>query len=499
MNLVGDLRYVSRGEYAAFAGEESAEERERWFRKFRSEQTADSEGMADDAALRAQFDKSRPPGFFGHRHAFSSKGKYGQWLLQKPLMVVINDSAFVHGGLPPLVAKKGLTQLNDELRLQVRDYVKQINALTDAELIDPATNFYDHAEVASHLAADSGSVLSSAMVAALQAVIELNNASVHDASGPLWYRGTVACSTLSEGDVVLSGLQALGVSRIVVGHTPTVTRRVLQRFGGRVIEVDTGMLKSSYHGVGSALIIEGGSIVFVSEQGPETAAPIRHPRRVGLRADILSTVVLEQILASADIVSTETDQTGRTIVILRRDGSKISAVFTGKPRKRGLNTELAAYRLDKLLGLDMVPVTVAREVNGKHGTLQYLPDNTQDEAARVASGRGGSAHCPLPRQWNSMYIFDALIYNESRSLQSMVYNKGNWQLMSMGHARAFSTKRNRPAHLARVTPTLTSTWIDALSALSDETLTEHLGDVLDKKRITALGKRRDLLLSDTKH
>ena len=38
-------------------------------------------------------------------------------------------------------------------------------------------------------------------------------------------------------------------------------------------------------------------------------------------------------------------------------------------------------------------------------------------------------------------------------------------------------------------------WKAALTTLSDAVLAEQLADVLDKKRIRALGKRRDMLLS----
>ena len=68
--------------------------------------------------------------------------------------------------------------------------------------------------------------------------------------------------------------------------------------------------------------------------------------------------------------------------------------------------------------------------------------------------------------------------------------------MSVGHSKAFSTRRGRPAYLAPIALDITSTWVDALSSLSDEVLVEKLGDVLDKRRISALAKRRDSLLEE---
>ena len=62
MNLVGDLRYVAAGEYAAFAEDESAEERERWFRIFVAQRL--SIGKPDEAALRVEFNNDPPTGIF---------------------------------------------------------------------------------------------------------------------------------------------------------------------------------------------------------------------------------------------------------------------------------------------------------------------------------------------------------------------------------------------------------------------------------------------------
>lgn len=63
-------------------------------------------------------------------------------------------------------------------------------------------------------------------------------------------------------------------------------------------------------------------------------------------------------------------------------------------------------------------------------------------------------------------------------------------------SNAFSSKKDRPKYLSNVDLQLTGTWLAALSALSNEVLAENLGDVLDKRRLLALSKGRDLLLRD---
>ncbi len=491
MNLVGDLRYVAPAEYAAFAGDEPAKERERWFRIFVAQRL--SLGKPNDQVLRAEFDKHYPPGFFGHRQAFSSEGKYGRWLLEKPLIVVVNGNAFVHGGLPPLVRELGLEGLNETLGSQVREYVRALGVLNEAGLMDPALNFYRHAEKAESLSVMT--TLSPEVREALGAIIELSRSRVHDTGGPLWYRGNVGCSELIESDRLMEALYDIGAERVIIGHTPTQTREVLARFDGRVIEIDTGMLNPYYKGSGHALIIENGDLMVASEHTSDLKRVGQHPRRVGYRPENLSAVNLEYLLANGRILSTEIDEQKRTIVALQGDdGVTISAVFMKDENRKGLNPELAAYRLDQLLGLDMVPVTVTREIDGDRGSLQYLPNNTRTELERSASGGGADAWCPLPDQWGAMYVFDALVYNPGRAPMNMRYNLENWQLILNNNSATFSTKRGRPPYLANAPLNINTAWRRALMNLDEETLQQTFGDVLDKRRIGALARRRDQLL-----
>ena len=46
-------------------------------------------------------------------------------------------------------------------------------------------------------------------------------------------------------------------------------------------------------------------------------------------------------------------------------------------------TEIAAYELDKLIGLGMVPATVERTIEGKHGSLQFWVTSKMNEEERL--------------------------------------------------------------------------------------------------------------------
>lgn len=487
MNLIGDMRYVSKAEYEAFAEEESKGQRERWFEAWARRTNG------DPALKRQRFDDTFPAGYFALREAFGPEGPYGQWLLQKNIIGVVNGTAFVHGGLPPEVADIGLDGINRGLKQDLIDYVKAVAILTEAEVLLPTDNFYDHESIVNKYMPPLDAARE--VIDAVAAVKKLYESPLLHSDGPLWYRGNVACSRIIEEHRLKAALKAIGADRVVVGHTPTPNRKVLQRFDGRIVEVDTGMLNFYYKGSGNALVMEDGELQVFSQAGDDAYQPILHPRSVGARPGNLSADDLQLLLETGEIVSeTKDDDTDRTIVRVSNGVHEVSAIFSER-RSKGFYPDVAAYRLDRLIDLDMVPVTALRKVGKKDGSLQFMPDRSSNEAERSASGRGSSAPCPLPTQWEAMYVFDVLIYNEGRSLQRMLYERSTWDLMLVEHDRAFKSAKGRPSHLVAVPIIVTDGWRNALMALSDDVLNQQFTDVLDKRRLRALGTRRDQLLS----
>jgi hypothetical protein len=490
MNLVGDLRYVSKGEYAAFADEELAEERERWFGAYAEHRASARDGPE---GLRVLFEQGYPQGFFAHRRAFSSDGKYGEWLLSKPVVVVVNGTAFVHGGLSPMIAEIGLDGVNGKLQGEMAEYVRQLGILSEAEVLLPMDNFNDHPSLLTDFKPPVDTPAE--VLSAIETVKSLNESDLHSLQGPLWYRGNVVCSELVEEDKLDAVLRTIGASRVVIGHTPTPGRRVLERIDGKIIEIDTGMLNPYYGGSANALSIDQSGVSVINQDVAEPASPVPHPRRVGSRpAGTLTAEAIEELLRSGEAVSGSAGTAGRDVVSVSDGKQTISAKFT-KRAARGVYPNVAAYRLDRLLELDMVPVAVVREFEGKDGSLQFDPGNRIDEFQRQQKGSGGSAWCPLAEQWNAMFVFDVLIYNEGRDGRSILYSLDLWQLMLNAHGKAFSTKKGAPRRLRDVPYQVGQAWKDALVALSDDVLQQVLGDVLDQKRLDALGARRDELVN----
>lgn len=490
MNMSGDVRYVSAAEYAAFADDESVDERERWFELYRTRRAA---GDADPESLRAAFDARFPAGFFAHRRAFAAQGYYGRWLLAKPAIIVIDDTAFVHGGLPPMVAELGLQGINETLVSEFATYLRAVQRLIDAELLLPTDDELQYPALLRDAAATAADT---DIANAVADVLRLARARLPAPDGPLWYRQNVYCSALIETDRLEQALAAVGAQRVVIGHTPTDGRQVLERFGGRVFEIDTGMLADYYHGSGHALVIEDGQVSVVSQHGAGRLSPMPHPRRVGQQAGSpLSAAELEALLQSGVISVQGPEASGRTRVTVGDANASVAAEFVAGPRA-GVYPDVAAYRLDRLLQLELVPVTVRRELAGRTGSLQFVPVHWIDESRRQQSRAGGGADCALKDQWQLMLMFDVLLGKQSRDAASIRYDQPSFQLMLVGNDDAFSTSGSKPARFKDVPLPVGPAWREALAALTDARLEQEFADVLDKRRLRALRQRRDLLLSE---
>jgi hypothetical protein len=152
--------------------------------------------------------------------------KYGPWLRRQNVAIKINDVVFVHGGIGEKYSKWGIQEINDRYRQEVNEIWREFQR---SEL-----------QSSSRPSSPSPSI-------------------VYRGASPLWYRelATVPEEDLKEElDTILA---TLGAKTMVIAHTPKIARnpRDMQRFGGKVWIVDTGISKV-YRGPASALIIEEG-------------------------------------------------------------------------------------------------------------------------------------------------------------------------------------------------------------------------------------------------
>jgi hypothetical protein len=153
---------------------------------------------------------------------------------------------------------------------------------------------------------------------------------------------------------------------------------------------------------------------------------------------------------------------------------------------------VAAYRLNKLLRLGLVPVSVERSYNGKVGSFTWWVDDViMDEGERLKK----KPQIPDAEKWNRQMwhvrVFDQLIYNVDRNLGNLVIDK-DWNVWMIDHSRAFrlSETIKAPKDLRKIERAA----FERLKALDAATLNEVMGHYLTSDEKRRLLVRRDAIV-----
>ena len=221
MNIVGDLRYVHPGEYAAFETRNSKQIRDNYYaysvktlQQQRATQLADSRDAGNLPIVDDDFKKAwyaeHPLGFVEHRLAWQKGGELFEWVATHNAIIRINDVLFLHGGLSANLLPLSITDINTRLRAELNREPFEGDPLGSA----------DH--------------------------------------GPLWYRGLAMGDEATERPALDAVLNHYGARMIVLGHTPDLNI-ITPRFDGQVVIIDTG-LSAYYGGHRASLEIDDGRV-----------------------------------------------------------------------------------------------------------------------------------------------------------------------------------------------------------------------------------------------
>jgi calcineurin-like phosphoesterase family protein len=229
--LVDDWRYVSMGEIEAFKNGDSNDLRERALVVFSeaAEKQAKAAGKPfDPAAYRQEFLKQIPLGYLEMRQAFGPMGDYGKWVRARPAVARINGILFMHGGISSTVAPMGCEGINAAVR---KDLLAAPVPLEQVPMLFSASE-----------------------------------------TGPLWYRGLASEPEATLAPTLDAILMQMRARAIVIGHTTVLPGRILPRLGGRIIQIDSGMVAGEFYpgGVASALELQGdkATAIYVDRREP---------------------------------------------------------------------------------------------------------------------------------------------------------------------------------------------------------------------------------------
>jgi hypothetical protein len=153
---------------------------------------------------------------------------------------------------------------------------------------------------------------------------------------------------------------------------------------------------------------------------------------------------------------------------------------------------IAGYRLARLLGIDTVPMSVERTVNGKAAAVTWWVDDVQmNEKERLAKKAMGPNPLRTSNQLQLMHIWDELIQNRDRNAGNIIWTS-DWTMWLIDHTRAFRLGKDlmKPEDLTRIDRGL----LARLKALNDKSVENAVGDSLLRGERAAILERRDRIV-----
>ena len=153
---------------------------------------------------------------------------------------------------------------------------------------------------------------------------------------------------------------------------------------------------------------------------------------------------------------------------------------------------IATYRLDRLLGLNMVPVSVERSVAGDRAAVTWWIDDVlmmdSDRLSRAVQP-------PDLARWNDQMhqarVFTQLIFNTDPNLGNFLITT-DWRLWMIDFTRAFRIYKRLPE--PDLIERIDRRFYRGLRALGRKALRREAGDYLTGPEVNAVIARRDRLL-----
>lgn len=392
---------------------------------------------------------------------------YGDWLLKKNIVIKINDVIYTHGGVSETLSKWPLRELNTVMRSELEFF--------QARMKNPQR--YQQA---------------------------FKPKLVYEPDSPLWFRGLVSKNEQSAQAEVDRTLANLGARAMVVGHnymrsngsSPVIGKESVAHYQDKVWIMDTG-ISGVYGGVPSALIYDKGRVMVWGETEEVAARTAVKPPP----AATLPAADMERFLKTAPVKDRAAGPGGRTDswrITLEAGGVVRQAIFKYIDRRRpemladSYKYELAAYALDRGLGLSFVPPVVEREIEGMRGSLQAFVENSIPESERKERKLKPRNPAAFERAMADLRIFENLTYDNCHDEKDTLVRLSDGTVNRVDFSEAFAPKKDilPRCDIVKCSKHLYS----KLLAWDDAAVGLVMRPYLNEEEIRALNARRELIV-----
>ncbi len=222
---------------------------------------------------------------------------------------------------------------------------------------------------------------------------------------------------------------------------------------------------------------------------------------------------IEQFLSTAAVVSIKKIPVGVSDprkMLLDGQGVRLHAVFKDiDVKKRNIRDttagkskiyltwrdwygyDIAAYHVDRLLGIDRVPPIIGHAIKGNDGSVQIWLEGVITENERREKGFDPPNIAHFNKQREIMHVFDNLVGNRDSNLGNALIDR-NWHVWFIDCSRCFGTSEDLLFPEA-ITHCERRLW-KVLRELDATEATQWLAPYLSKGEISALMVRRDKIM-----
>jgi hypothetical protein len=260
---------------------------------------------------------------------------------------------------------------------------------------------------------------------------------------------------------------------------------------------------------GGRLLLVGGDAVELTPGG----GIVLHEEH-GQRVLVASDEWVEESLREGRIVEQRPMGEGITKpwrLTLEHEGQRFEAIFkdvekriAGRSKERNFATEpyfvdsyrfeRAAYLVDRMLGLGIVPPTVLRRVETSEGSLTLFVEDAVQQAKWEQEHAEGRPEKRLILQLEKMRLLDALILNTDRNGFNLLVRGKDLSLHAIDHSRSFRFATTLEASLRKRPPRVPKPLYSRLAALDEKHVHDQLDPLVGRQRVNALLARREKLL-----
>ena len=194
----------------------------------------------------------------------------------------------------------------------------------------------------------------------------------------------------------------------------------------------------------------------------------------------------EEFLRTAAI--DRTTAIGTTQQVFFKPGGLAAGAALRPPHASKL--EIAGYKLDRVLTLDMVPPTVQVRYKGEMTALTLWVLNCME----LKELNEQNLRAPDPVKWayqlNRLHAFEDLVANLDEHEGTPIVDP-QWNLIVLDHSRAFTNTLALPYEIGKKLNQIDRPFFDRIKALDRPTVQRAIGDLVDADALDALFARRD--------